>query len=301
MGAVQSANMESNRFILEALKEAFPDDAEALLKLCQLGLPEPLGYSHPGIVADLMGARLNSGDLEKIQVGYVMITAYYFLLDAVVDGHLDDPLRALYLTHFLVLACQKFDEVIYAYPEKDFSRFKSEFNHLVSENARAIRLENEFSSNSLSHSEENEYNSIVGRSNSSIMLLELIGALANQPYTEKYKDVLQDFAYYVQLGDDLADWREDFQARKYSTFIRELFAKHHRILTEEELEEEIYLSGVFEARSVKVVKGLENTISKIEAIDKNNGNILKAHIKRQIEAVKELMTQVIEIKIQFTT
>ena len=58
---------------------------------------------------------------------------------------------------------------------------------------------------------------------------------------------------------DLADWREDYNAHKYSTFLRELFTEHK------------YLSGIFEARALKVIKGLENTISKIEAIDKNNG------------------------------
>ena len=70
---------------------------------------------------------------------------------------------------------------------------------------------------------------------------------------------------------DLADWREDYNAHKYSTFLRELFTEHKRILSVQELEEEIYLSGIFEARALKVIKGLENTISKIEAIDKNNG------------------------------
>lgn len=288
-----------HHLIFNALRETFPDDAEALFRLCQPGISEPLGLSHPQIVEDLLGVRLESNDLEKIQVGYVMITAYYFLLDAVVDGHLDDPLRALYLTHFLALACQKFDGVIFSHPDKDFKRFNRAFNNLVSKNAKAIRLENQFSSNSLSFSEEKEYASIVGRSNSSIMLLELIGALTNQTTTDQYKEVLQDFAYFVQLGDDLADWREDYVAKKYSTFLRELFAKHKRILSEEELEEEIYLSGIFEARALKVINGLENTISKIETIDKNNGILLKMHINHQIEAVKQLMTQVIEIKIHF--
>ena len=290
---------ENNHIILNALRETFPDDAQALFQLCQLGLSEPLGLSHPHIVEDLIGGELDSDDHEHIQIGYVMITAYYFLLDAVVDGHLDDPLRALYLSHFLSLACRKFDKVIYSHPEKDFNRFNTEFYNLVSQNARAIRLENEFSANSLSYSEEKEYASIVGRSNSSIMLLELIGALTSQSNTDQYKEILEDFAYYVQLGDDLADWREDYKANKYSTFLRELFAKHERILSEQELDEEIYLSGIFEARALTVINGLESTISKIEAIDKNNGSFLKEHIKRQIEAVKQLMTQVIEIKLHF--
>lgn len=296
---MQPDKPKNNHFILNALLETFPDDAQALFRLCQLGLSEPLGLSHPEVVEDLMGVEIDGNDREKIQVGYVMITAYYFLLDAVVDGHLDDPLLALYLTHFLSLACRKFDEVIYSYPDKDVERFKTEFNNLVSKNAMAIRLENEFSANSLSFSEEKEYASIVGRSNSSIVLLELIGVLTHQANTDQYKEVLQDFAYFVQLGDDLADWREDYKAHKYSTFLRELFTQHKRILSEQELEEEIYLSGVFEARALKVIKGLEHTISKIEAIDKNNGSYLKAHIKHQIEAVKQLMTHVIEIKLHF--
>jgi len=299
MTIVQPDKPENNHFIFNALLEAFPDDAHALFRLCQLGLSEPLGLSHPEVVEDLMGVEIDGNDREKIQVGYVMITAYYFLLDAVVDGHLDDPLRALYLTHFLSFACQKFDEVINSYPDKDVERFNTEFNILVSKNARAIRLENEFSANSLSFSEEKEYASIVGRSNSSIMLLELIGVLTSQSNMNQYKEILEDFAYFVQLGDDLADWREDYNANKYSTFLRELFTEHKRILSEQELEEEIYLSGIFEARALKVIKGLENTISKIEAIDKNNGSYLKAHIKHQVEAVKKLMTQVIEIKLLF--
>lgn len=295
---MQQENLKNNQLIFDALNESFPTDAEALFRLCNHGMLHPLGIDHPNVIQDLIGIKLNQNDFEKIQIGYVMITAYYFLLDAVTDGHLDDILNTLYLTHLLTLACQNFDEVIFANRETDFKRFYAIFKKLVSENANAIRLENQFSSNPFSFSEDKEYSSIVGRSNSSIILLELIASLSNTSGTERLKDILQDFAFFVQLGDDLADWREDYNAKKYSSFLRELFTKHNRMLTESELEEEIYLSSIFERRAVKVIKGLENTIDKIEAVSNTNGTFLKMLIRNQIEKIKLLLTQVIEIKLR---
>jgi len=296
---MEKNNATNNEFILDALRTTYPKDAEVLFKLCTHGLQQPLGVDHPQIIQDLIGTKLNQSEFKKIQVGYVMITAYYFLLDAVADGHLEDNLNSLYLTHFLTLACQKFDEVIFTNPKIDFKNFNSTFQQLVSENAEAIRLENKFSSNPFTFSEEEEYSSIVGRSNSSIILLELIASLSDRTNKYDVKEVLRDFAFFVQLGDDLADWRDDYKAHKYSSFLRELFSKHSRILTENELEEEIYLSNIFESRALKVIKGLENTIKKIEAIGEGNGNYLKLLIQNQIEKIKVLMTQVIEIKLHF--
>lgn len=296
---MEKNNTINNQLILDALRETYPDDAEILFRLCNHGLEQPLGIDHPLIIQDLIGAKLNQNDFEKIQVGYVMITAYYFLLDAVADGHLDDKLNSLYLTHLLTLACQKFDEVIFSNSKVDFKNFNSTFQQLVSENAKAIRLENQFSSNAFTFSEEEEYSSIVGRSNSSIILLELIASLTQTNNKSKLKEVLRDFAFFVQLGDDLADWRDDYKAQKYSSFLRELFSKHGQILSESELEEEIYLTSIFEARALKVIKGLENTNRKIETVSESNGKYLKLLIQNQIEKIKLLMTQVIEIKLRF--
>lgn len=296
---MEKNNTINNQLILDALRATYPDDAEALFRLCNHGLEQPLGIDHPVIIQDLIGTKLNQDDFEKIQVGYVMITAYYFLLDAVADGHLDDNLNSLYLTHLLTLACQKFDEVIFSNSKVDFKNFNSTFHQLVSENAKAIRLENQFSSNAFTFSEEKEYSSIVGRSNSSIILLELIASLTQANNKNSLKEILKDFAFFVQLGDDLADWRDDYKAQKYSSFLRELFSKHGHILSEIELEEEIYLSSIFETRALKVIKGLENTIRKIEAESESNGKFLKLLIQNQVEKIKLLMTQVIEIKLRF--
>ena len=284
--------------IFSALHEAFPEDAVALLRLCNHGLDQPLGIDHPFIIEDLVGKKLSKKDFENIRLGYVMVTAYYFLLDAVVDDHLENKLQSLYLTHLLTLACQKFDEVIYSNPKIDSRNFNKIFHQLISENAKAIRLENEFASNPFSYSEQNEYTSIVGRSNSSIILLQIIATLTETDNTNELEEILKDFAFFVQLGDDLADWRDDFKTKKYTSFLREIFSKHNRVLTEEELEEEIYLTTIFEARAGKVIKGLDRITKQIEKRSNDKGKHLILLIQLQIEKIKTLMTQVIEIKLK---
>jgi hypothetical protein len=284
--------------ISKALHEAFPEDAKVLLRLCNHGLDQPLGFDHPFIIEDLVGKNLSEKDFENIRLAYVMVTAYYFLLDAVADDHLENKLHSLYLTHLLTLACQKFDEVIFSNPHIDSSKFNKIFHQLISENAKAIRLENEFASNPFSYSEQNEYASIVGRSNSSIILLQIIATLTESDSTNDLEEILKDFAFFVQLGDDLADWRDDFKTKKYTSFLREIFSKHNRVLTEEELEEEIYLTTIFEARAVKVIKGLERITKQIEKRSSDKGKHLKLLIQLQIEKIKILMTHVIEIKLK---
>lgn len=295
---MEERKTKSQNTIFKALHEAFPEDAEILLRLCNHGLEQPLGFDHPFIIADLVGKKLSEKDFENIRLAYVMVTAYYFLLDAVVDDHLENKLQSLYLSHLLTLACQKFDEVIYSNPKIDSSNFNKTLHQLISENAKAIRLENEFAANPFSYSEQNEYASIVGRSNSSIILLQIISTLTETENIEELKEILSDFAFFVQLGDDLADWRDDFKTKKYTSFLREIFSKHNRVLTEEELDEEIYLTTTFELRVVKVIKGLEGITKQIEKRSNDKGKHLKLLIQLQIEKIKILMTQVIEIKLK---
>lgn len=290
--------MKNYSTIYQTLNEAFPEDAEALIRLCNHGLEQPLGFDHPFIIQDLVGAKISERDFENIQLGYVMVTAYYFLLDAVIDEHLENKLDSLYLTHFMTLACQKFDNVIYSNPNINIGSFNKVFHQLISENAKAIRLENEYSSNPFAYSEQNEYKSIVGRSNSSIILLQIISMLTEINNTDDLRRILEDFAFFVQLGDDLADWRDDFKAKNYTSFLREIFSKYNTILTEEELEEEIYLTTFFEARIVKVINGLNAITVQIEKRSVDKGKYLIFLIEHQIEKIKSLMVQVVEIKLQ---
>lgn len=285
-----------HELIYNSLSDAFGNDAEQLMIFCYHGLNQPLGIDHPLIIQNLVGGSLSKSDFENVKVGYVLITAYYFLLDAVVDEHLKNKLHPLYLTHLLALSCQKFGEILYSKKIKNPENFNRAFYRLISENALAIRLENEFSLNPLYYSEKEEYESITGRSNSSIMLLELISFLTGKNEISNIKKILQEFAFYVQLGDDLADWREDYNTKKYTSFLREIFSKHGRILNEEHLEEEIYLTGIFEARALKVINGLENVL--ISLNDPNiGGKHLTELIEFQIKKVKALLAQIITIKL----
>jgi hypothetical protein len=286
--------------VVERIRECYPNESDKLIKLCYHGLAEPLGYYHPEMVQHLMGVDLEKERMLNLRLGYVFLSSYYFLLDAVVDEHLDNSDHCLYLTHLLSLAWDHFSEIFISAPPEQFSSFKRSFHELIHGNAKAIIDERDTFKSPLHYSEEYEYESIVGRSNSSLVLVEILNCLSTvcKTQTADIKKIVKDFAFYVQLGDDLADWRQDYHSCKYSGFLRELFSANSRILTEEEVEEAIYLSLVFENRCIKIINGLRHISSTLQQKYPGSGNALNLLIENHIARIKESLGNVIQIKLK---
>jgi len=283
--------------LLRNLKPIFPTDAERILRLSLNDVdPLPFGYYHIDFWLEIC-PPLNERLKEDARVFYVLLCAYYFLQDAYVDEHLDSKFDVLYLAHLLSGAWYFFDKTCRELTPDKKEEISKKLLTYISKNAKAVKDEYLFQKELLMPSEE-EYESIVGRSNPFVFIYELFSALADKPVEPHVMKLCSDDVFLLQLADDLGDWREDYQAGRYTSVIRTCFAKKGRFLTEKEIEEEMFFGGVYEQQAAKIISGLDKLISQLETDSYQPYNKFKDFVESQRERVYQVLVEWISVKIQ---
>jgi hypothetical protein len=256
------------------LSEDYPNDAEVLLPLCLTDSGRhPLYFDHPGFVWEAVGLEgLPRVVFNDMQCGYVYLSAYYFCVDSVLDGHPRSSSKqhdingaALHLGHLLAGSIFRFEKAFETSFSDVASYFKGEIRRVLAENARAILAEIQFRSEPFKPNTDAEFDSIVGRSNSFILLFELAARMAREPLSSEVQRAIRSFVFYMQLADDLGDWREDYRAERWTSFLRECVSELGRIPSESELEQHVYLGGAYERRLQKVIKGFDKVLLEISS------------------------------------
>ncbi len=251
------------------------------------------------MLLETTGAVIESAAFRDLRIAYVFLSAYYFLLDATVDEHLYKKTDALYLTHLLSASCLLFCRVCYRLvPNKVGEIQKDVFSH-VAGNAWAVRTELEFQKKPLEPNEEDEFDSVVGRSNSVLLLYRIIAKLTGTEVKPQLVKLLNDLVFFIQLGDDLGDWRIDFRAQRWTSTIRSCFHQQGRILSEAEMEQELYLSGFYEQRSARIINGLNAVLFGLESSPDFSSHTLLPMIRKLRERVYGLLTDMVSVKLSF--
>ena len=226
----------------------------------------PLMFNHMALVGPQaqLSRAVPREVLSDIHCAYVYLSSYYFCLDAVVDGHSRGPDRslagarvALYLSHLMAGAMIRFQRALQGHSAA-YRYFLDHIRGLIVRNASAVQAESRFRDRPFEPRVEEEFANIVGRANTFIFLFDLLGVtVSGNPLPPSARAQLEKFVYYEQLGDDLGDWRQDYRAGHHTSFLRTCFEEFRRLPSEEELEEFVYLSGVYEKRLVCVIRGFD--------------------------------------------
>jgi hypothetical protein len=254
------------------LSDLFPDHSERLYSLCLRGSSAPLGIAHPRILLQLAspagGAEdFADGDVfENVAVGYMLICAYYFLLDAAVDGHLEFPDDPVYLTLLLTAAVLCLAKALGVTEEGRVAAIIGRSVLRVSQNASASLLERKASVAAREEQSVIDRECIIGRSNSFLLLYEILCALTGTAIDPDIVTLLEDFIVTIQEADDLADWREDFQEGRLTPFLRRVFFDIGAGRSESELEEHLYLTGIYEKKIAELVHQVDATRARAERL-----------------------------------
>jgi hypothetical protein len=233
-----------------------------LFSLCVNDAGFPVGFYHPEIFLDLLGGTLSPEILNELRRPYVYLSAYYFCLDSIVDGHSPEKRNALYLTHLLASATHRFSSFFLQRFPNDAGAFETTFFRRISNNSTAVLAEQLFRAFPTTPNESEERANIIGRSNSSLLLIDILSIATKTPLTHAMNSLMHDFLFYMQLGDDLGDWRIDYRASHWTSFLRKCFACLGRIAaTEDELERQVYLTGIYEERAILILKGFDRIIN----------------------------------------
>lgn len=289
-------NIEEVDRLHAAIKLDYPFDADTILKLCLNEVGFPSGYYHIDILLDALKVDFPDYKKEELRIVYIYLTAYYFLLDSTIDGHIEVKEHNLFLTHLLTGAICRLSKFLNTYfPEK----FNECFNLLltkISENAAAVKNEYKHKENPFEPSERGELENIVGRANSSVFLLELIGIVTNNHISNNLRNIIYEFLYFMQLGDDLGDWRIDFEQKNYTSFLRLCFARLKIIPKEiHQLESFVYGSGIYEERAINILKGFDCVLKNINS----SYFKLEEFILKQRDRLNTVLTDFIATKIYY--
>ncbi len=230
-------------------------------------------------------------------MAHILLSAYYFLLDSLVDGHLDEQEQGVYLTHLLGGALLLFNRVCDQLDDERARRIEEAIRATISENARSVLLEIQLNAQPFTASRKEDYASIVGRSDWSLFLYRVLRILSGAHEVPDITPLLSEVILYIQLGDDLADWREDYLAGRWTSFLRSIFILKGRVLGLSELEEQVYLGGIYERQMATLVNGLSGILTRLRSIDGLSSNLLQEFIKFYREIFLRDLYKVVGVKI----
>jgi len=285
------------------VSEDFPHDVSALVELCLAdGKTEPLMYTHPEFILAAVELNLSEDNITNLTAGYVYLCSYYFCLDSIVDGHArgigDAPSGdsvALYLSHLLTGFMARWFAIVNDLRPTGFTWFRNEIHYTISENARAVVGELRFRADRFTPNTEEEKDSIIGRFNPLLLLCKFCYFLKGEKPNPKIIDVLGEFIFYLQLADDITDWREDYEGDRMTSFLRECFEQSGTHDSFNELEEYVATSGIFERRVVVIIHGLDSAINTLK--NTHGTELLVTYVQRQRDSCVEGLEEFVQAKI----
>jgi hypothetical protein len=239
------------------------EDAQRLYERCMYGRGAPLGAAHPLVACELAAVDLEPRVMRAISIAYMLLTAYYFLLDSGTDGHPEDPVDLADLTLLLSGAWTALSEVADALDQGRAPRMIARCLLRMSENAAAIRLEADQVRTWRERDEGESRRSIVGRSNSALLLYELVCIAGGRECDSEVAAILEDYLIAIQESDDLDDWRRDMAAGRWTPFLKRCAGPTDAAPALEDIARHVYIAGGYERQAARVIYGLERVADRL--------------------------------------
>lgn len=299
---VQANIKKEQQQLRKWLEEDFKDTGPRLFKLCvDTKDNRPLYLTHVQLALKSTEHNLSNLDsLMNLQAGYVYLTAAYYAIDALVDEHgvigdgSKDNLLSADVGVVVTGACSRLTKLFLKENPQNLLWFSDKFRHVFLENSQALREEFFYRQDKNKvFLEEDEFFSMWARSNTFIFLFEICYALKGHTMPSDLEHELRNLLYYLQWGDDIGDWREDFRAKKWTPFLRSCFTASSDETDEKWLEKKIYLDGKLEYHMGKVIEGLAKVKSKIPAKSKS----LLVFVDLQLRKAKKILIDFLTDKI----
>lgn len=260
-------------FLNKVTTEDFGSDSPKIFSVCIDPVSKrPMYLSHLPLAIQATGIRrLSDVEIEHIQAGYVYLIACYYCIDAIADKHAwgdhetHEYSLASYISWLSTTSLDRFLRAVALIAPHKREWLSDRFRLLFRENHKALTQELNFRSKlSNKYVKRHEYFNMWARSSPFLFLFELLSAFNNQALETTVASNIKDMLFYLQWGDDIGDWREDFRAKKWTPFLRTCSEKIAHNLDESSLEENIYLGGILENYLNYVIEGLKGVMKNLE-------------------------------------
>lgn len=219
------------------------------------------------LLAELAGLGANDPLVAGLAPAYAFLAAHYTLADALLDAqaHIHDTLLLSYKLLALAYSAieQVADERIDA---RDRATMRRQLMSRLEERDAALAAEAELREGWTAPGDA-DYAATIGRSNATIAIYDVFRALQGLTPEPDALAVISDLIYTQQLGDDLEDWEEDYEAGNHTVLLRRCAARIGAAgPAREQIERELTLGGLFEEYTAERIRSLDHIALRIESL-----------------------------------
>jgi hypothetical protein len=274
----------------EEIAHLFPRHVESVLRVVLNEVGAPLGYRHVEYLDSWSSPGLDASIARDLRTAYVLLASVVFAIDRLWDEQSQNEDDILYPS-FLALSAAKILSAIESRSGVHglVDAFLNSFD--VFSSAMKMERSARISRNVDRHVDRNH---LVNRSRLFIGLFEGICRLKGRPPLDAEIRILEEFLFWMQRGDDLGDWREDYRTGHNSYFIRlSIQANGERPATEAEMEEYVYLSGAYEEEAKRIINGLHNieTVVRTGSAGTTANVAFAAFVEKQRRSIDQVLSE----------
>lgn len=287
----------TNDDILEFVGQLFPEEVGSISNY-YLGFDrKPIYHDHVDLICEISKVEdLSKQQKKLLGICHTTLSAFYIYIDKVID-HEKEYLSSL-TNHVLTFVFTgSLNSLSYTQGKYGFEYLYQICCGYISKNLKAIEsfelLRKNFESRII------DYDSIViDRSNTVLMLFELISLLSEKKVEQDMKGILSKYLVVSQRGDDFSDWRNDFNKRQWTPFLKKIRESVSEVeLTEASFERTIYLEGYYEWECSKILTSLKELDSDLIKKEVSDSSILRKVIRKEIDEFSSRLENFIQFKI----
>ena len=274
----------------EEIAHLFPRHVKSVLRVVLNEVGAPLGYRHVEYFDSWSSPGLDASIARDLRTAYVLLASVVFAIDRLWDEQSQSEDDILYPS-FLTLSAAKILSAIKS--RSGVHELVDAFLNSFDVFSLAMKMERsaKISRNVDRHVDRNH---LVNRSRLFIGLFEGICRLKGRPPLDAEIRILEEFLFWMQRGDDLGDWREDYRTGHNSYFIRLSIQAHgERPATEAEMEEYVYLSGAYEEEAKRIINGLHNieTVVRTGSAGTTANVAFAAFVEKQRRSIDQVLSE----------
>ena len=252
-----------------------------------------IGFSHIDIFDSMHSPSMEATLKEKIRNIYIILAGYLFATDRIIDGQSESQLEDL------LIAQKSIAKAMQLASEIEIKNYDNNLSQLIIEllnvNARALIEEKKYKESMILDMDFDMKNSYE-RAFLFVTGYRMICSLKNKTVSRSFEEFLMNFLFYMQEGDDLGDWRDDFIAERKTPILKRAMQESNTSDLEN-VEEFIYLSGFYEKEAFKIIKGLEKCLSLLKiAHNIDHLDALEHFIKKQIIRISTVKSNFQRVK-----
>jgi hypothetical protein len=279
----------------EQIARLFPRHVESVLSIALNEMGAPLGYRHVEYLDSWASPGLEPSIARDLRTAYVLLATVVFAIDRLWDEQSTSDSDILY-PGFLTLSAAKILSAIES--RSGVQGLVDSFLDSFDDFSLAMKTERS-ARNSQSLDRRADRGHLVNRSRLFIGLFGAICRLKGRQALDAEIRMLEEFLFWMQRGDDLGDWREDYKAGQNSYFIRlSIQAIGKRPTSEAEMEKYVYLSGAYEDEATEIINGLQNieTAVRTGSAGTTANPAFAAFVEKQRQSIDQVLSDFRSIK-----